>query len=86
MPSVRHLFNCWRSTKPTVLANGVTTFDPDYAKLGKFREWLGGVQTVALTATATPRVREDIVHVLGLSDQAVHEWICSAQFALWCRD
>ena len=41
-------------------------FRPDYAKLGKFREWLGGVQTVALTATATPRVREDIVKVLGL--------------------
>lgn len=41
-------------------------FRPDYAKLGRFREWLGGVQTVALTATATPRVRDDIVEVLGL--------------------
>lgn len=41
-------------------------FRPDYARIGKFREWLGGVQTVALTATATPRVREDIVQVLGL--------------------
>jgi ATP-dependent DNA helicase RecQ len=41
-------------------------FRPDYAKLGRFREWLGGVQTVALTATATARVRDDIVEVLGL--------------------
>ncbi len=41
-------------------------FRPDYARIGRFREWLGGVQTVALTATATPRVREDIVQVLGL--------------------
>ncbi|QDV27743.1 RecQ family ATP-dependent DNA helicase [Aureliella helgolandensis] len=41
-------------------------FRPDYTRIGKFREWLGGVQTVALTATATPRVREDIVQVLGL--------------------
>ncbi|MCC6510597.1 MAG: RecQ family ATP-dependent DNA helicase, partial [Pirellulaceae bacterium] len=41
-------------------------FRPDYARLGRFREWLGDVQTVALTATATPRVREDIVQVLRL--------------------
>ncbi|HBE72109.1 MAG TPA: helicase, partial [Planctomycetaceae bacterium] len=41
-------------------------FRPDYTRIGKFREWLGGIQTVALTATATPRVREDIVSVLGL--------------------
>ncbi|MGN6546693.1 MAG: RecQ family ATP-dependent DNA helicase, partial [Aureliella sp.] len=41
-------------------------FRPDYARLGQFRKWLGDVQTVALTATATPRVREDIVEVLRL--------------------
>ncbi len=41
-------------------------FRPDYARLGRFREWLGDVQTVALTATATPRVRDDIVQVLRL--------------------
>ena len=41
-------------------------FRPDYARLGRFREWLGDVQTVALTATATPRVREDILQVLNL--------------------
>lgn len=42
-------------------------FRPDYARLGRFREWLGDVQTVALTATATTRVREDIVQVLRLA-------------------
>jgi ATP-dependent DNA helicase RecQ len=42
-------------------------FRPDYTRIGQFREWLGGVQTVALTATATPRVREDIIQVLGMS-------------------
>lgn len=41
-------------------------FRPDYTRIGQFREWLGGVQTVALTATATPRVRQDIMDVLGL--------------------
>ncbi|MBX3423441.1 MAG: RecQ family ATP-dependent DNA helicase [Pirellulaceae bacterium] len=45
-------------------------FRPDYARLGQFREWLGGVQTVALTATATPRVRQDIVQVLGLKQMS----------------
>jgi ATP-dependent DNA helicase RecQ len=41
-------------------------FRPDYARLGLFREALGGVQTVALTATATPRVRQDICEILQL--------------------
>jgi ATP-dependent DNA helicase RecQ len=41
-------------------------FRPDYQRLGKFREALGGVQTIALTATATPRVRQDIVDSLKL--------------------
>lgn len=41
-------------------------FRPDYQRLGRFREALGGVQTIALTATATPRVRQDIVDSLRL--------------------
>lgn len=42
-------------------------FRPDYARLGKFRErYLRGVQTIALTATATPTVREDISQLLHL--------------------
>lgn len=41
-------------------------FRPDYQRVGRFREALGGVQTIALTATATPKVRQDIVDSLKL--------------------
>lgn len=41
-------------------------FRPDYLKIGQALEWLGRPQTVALTATATGRVREDIVSQLRL--------------------
>lgn len=43
-------------------------FRPDYARLGHFRQrYLPGVQTIALTATATPHVREDIKAILGMT-------------------
>jgi len=43
-------------------------FRPDYLRLGKSLEKIGSPQCVALTATATPIVREDIMAVLGLRD------------------
>lgn len=43
-------------------------FRPDYARLGRLRDRLGNPQTVALTATATATVRDDIVRVLMLRD------------------
>jgi ATP-dependent DNA helicase RecQ len=43
-------------------------FRPDYARLRSFREQIGSPQTVALTATATPYVRADIIEQLNLSD------------------
>ncbi len=43
-------------------------FRPDYARLGRFRERLGSPQTIALTATATPTVRNDVLHLLGLKE------------------
>jgi ATP-dependent DNA helicase RecQ len=43
-------------------------FRPDYARLGYFRHLLGNPTTIALTATATDRVRRDIVEQLALSD------------------
>lgn len=41
-------------------------FRPDYMRLGKALEKIGRPQCVALTATATPIVRQDILTVLGL--------------------
>ncbi len=42
-------------------------FRPDYARLGRFRQrYLQGVQTIALTATATPTVRQDVIEILQL--------------------
>jgi ATP-dependent DNA helicase RecQ len=46
-------------------------FRPDYARLGRFRERLGYPQTIGLTATATPKVRADIIEQLRLRDAAV---------------
>jgi ATP-dependent DNA helicase RecQ len=43
-------------------------FRPDYLRLKTIRTDLGNVQTLALTATATPYVRSDIIQQLGLSE------------------
>ncbi len=47
-------------------------FRPDYALLGQVRKRLRPPRTVALTATATPEVRDDIVKVLLLKDPTIH--------------
>jgi ATP-dependent DNA helicase RecQ len=46
-------------------------FRPDYHRLREYRRWLGDPPTLALTATATPRVARDIVQCLGLRDPVV---------------
>jgi ATP-dependent DNA helicase RecQ len=43
-------------------------FRPDYARLGQFRQRIGNPPTIALTATATEEVREDIVRLLELRE------------------
>ena len=43
-------------------------FRPDYARLGYFRRLLGNPPTLALTATATDRVRRDIIEQLALRE------------------
>jgi ATP-dependent DNA helicase RecQ len=43
-------------------------FRPDYLRLRSFREHIGSPQTLALTATATPYVRADIIEQLNLTD------------------
>ena len=42
-------------------------FRPDYKKLSELRCQFPNVPLMALTATATPRVRADILHQLKLS-------------------
>src|SRR5687768_6119439 len=46
-------------------------FRPEYQQLGRVREALGKPPTMALTATATQEVREDIVRSLGLADPSI---------------
>ncbi|KAF3423138.1 LOW QUALITY PROTEIN: hypothetical protein E2986_00662 [Frieseomelitta varia] len=50
-------------------------FRPDYKKLKCLRENYPKVPIIALTATATPRVRTDILHQLGLT---VPKWFMSS--------
>ncbi len=46
-------------------------FRPDYLRLGRVRRELGNPQTVALTATATEQVRNDILQTLCLRAPAI---------------
>jgi ATP-dependent DNA helicase RecQ len=47
-------------------------FRPEYMRLAEVREQLGSPVTMALTATATPNVRDDIVRMLRLRLPKVH--------------
>lgn len=46
-------------------------FRPDYSRIAEFRKILGNPLTVALTATATPDVQEDIISKLGLTNNEI---------------
>lgn len=46
-------------------------FRPDYSRLGEYRRRLGAPPTIALTATATPKVAADIAQHLELRDPAI---------------
>ena len=46
-------------------------FRPEYLRLGAVRDALGGPTLLALTATASPPVREEIVARLGMHDPAI---------------
>jgi ATP-dependent DNA helicase RecQ len=47
-------------------------FRPDYLRIPEAHAALGSPQLVAVTATATPPVRRDIVRLLGLREPAIH--------------
>ena len=49
-------------------------FRPEYARLGKFIEQLGSPRVLALTATAAPQVREEIVTRLGMKSARTVVW------------
>jgi len=51
-------------------------FRPHYRRIGRWRAALGRPPTIALTATATPATRRDILRVLGLS----HPVLVTASF------
>ena len=46
-------------------------FRPSYRRVGEVRQRLGNPTTIALTATATPVVREDIARILDLQDPEI---------------
>jgi len=47
-------------------------FRPDYRQLVQLRQRYPGVPTLALTATATDRVRQDIIQQLALAQPSIH--------------
>ena len=64
-------------------------FRPDYTRLKEFRQRMSNPTTIALTATATPRVQEDIIGQLGLTPQEVniyHEGIERENLFLECHE
>lgn len=46
-------------------------FRPEYRRLREVRQWLPGIPVLALTATATERVREDMIRQLELREPEV---------------
>lgn len=48
-------------------------FRPDYSRLGEIREKLGNPSVMALTATATPEVQQNILHELKMTDAKVFQ-------------
>ena len=46
-------------------------FRPDYSRVGEIRRLLGNPVTVALTATATPDVQQDIIRQLEIGDESI---------------
>ncbi|MBK6913796.1 MAG: ATP-dependent DNA helicase RecQ [Ignavibacteriales bacterium] len=46
-------------------------FRPDYSRIGEFREFMGNPLTIALTATATHDVQQDIIKKLHLNKEEI---------------
>lgn len=50
-------------------------FRPDYSRIAEFRKMMNNPLTVALTATATTKVQEDIIKKLGLNKDEIELFI-----------
>ncbi|MCB1180335.1 MAG: ATP-dependent DNA helicase RecQ [Leptospiraceae bacterium] len=64
-------------------------FRPDYTKISEFRKILNNPTTIALTATATPEVRNDIIKSTGFSSSEIHiynDGICRPNLWLGASD
>lgn len=64
-------------------------FRPDYSRIEEFRKIIGNPLTIALTATATSEVQEDIISKIGLSKSEVkvfHQGIQRPNLRLECED
>ena len=64
-------------------------FRPDYSRIAEFRELINNPLTIALTATATPDVQNDIIDKLGLSKDQIkiyHQGIQRPNLRLECAD
>jgi len=60
-------------------------FRPDYSRIAEFREVLGYPTTIALTATATPAVQDDIIVRTGIESAQIktfNEGICRPNLKL----
>lgn len=60
-------------------------FRPDYSRVGEFRQLLGNPVTMALTATATGRVQEDIIKKTGIPEKEIkiyNEGVCRPNLSL----
>jgi len=64
-------------------------FRPDYSRLGEFRSLLGNPLTIALTATATQEVQNDIIERLNINKKDIkifHSGIERPNLRLECAD
>ncbi|MCA9060912.1 MAG: ATP-dependent DNA helicase RecQ, partial [Planctomycetaceae bacterium] len=64
-------------------------FRPDYTRVSEFRQLMGNPVTIALTATATPDVQQDIIRQLGLQPEDIrlfHEGIDRPNLELRVED
>ena len=62
---------CSPSTRRIASRHGATSFGPDARELACLPRRFPGVPRIALTATADPRTRDDILHALDMDDAAI---------------